>query len=81
MSQSIDKIANPADREIFLPKFFHQIYKPLLPPHILRLKVGISIILLYNLYPPRLCNSSKIQLEFISEKVLEGMIIGGKYKE
>lgn len=60
MSKSMDKAADPADRETFLPEFFHQIYKPFLPPYILRLKVGMPIMLLRNLDLPRLCNGIRI---------------------
>lgn len=41
----------------------------------------MPIILLYNLDLSKLCNSIKIQLRFISQKVLEKVIIERKYKE
>lgn len=39
LSKSVDEAADPADRATFPPVFFHQIYEPSLPPHILRHKV------------------------------------------
>ncbi len=60
MSQNVDEVTDPADRETFPPEFFHQIYEPSLPSHILRLKVGMPIILLHNLHLSRLCNGSRI---------------------
>lgn len=80
MSKSVDEAADPADRETFPPEFFHQIYEPSLPPHILRLKVGMPVMLQRNLDPPRLCNGTRIQLRFIGRKVLEGVIMGGEYE-
>lgn len=65
LSKSVDEAADPADRETISPEFFHQTYEPLLPPHILRLKVGMPVMLLRNLDPPRLCNGTRIQLRFI----------------
>lgn len=81
MSKIVDKAADPADKQTFLPEFFHQIYEPFLPLHILRLKVGMPIILLRNLDPPKLCNGTRIQLKFIGWKVLERVIMGEKYEE
>ncbi len=76
MNETVDL----ADREIFPLKFFRQIYEPSLPPHILWLKFEMLVMLLYNLDLPRLCSGTKIQLRFISQKVLEGVIMGEKYK-
>lgn len=78
--KSVDKAVNLVDRETFPLEFFYQIYEPLLLPYILRLKVGMLVMLLRNLDPPRLCNGSRIQLRFISQKVLEGVIIERKYE-
>lgn len=40
----------------------------------------MPIMLLHNLDPPRLYNDTRIQLRFIGQKVLEKMIMKGKYE-
>lgn len=69
-----------ADKKIFLLEFFYQIYKSLLSLYILCLKVKMPIMLLYNLDLLRLYNNIRIQLRFIGQKVLEKVIMKGKYK-
>ena len=76
---SFDQAVNPEDNEIFPNKYWNKFYKPSLPPHKLRLKVGTPVILMRNLNTPRLCNRTRILLTECGRHVLKGNIMGGSF--
>ncbi|GBP26555.1 hypothetical protein EVAR_86058_1 [Eumeta japonica] len=54
------------------------IFVPVLPPHKLKIKIGMPIILLRKLNPPTLCNGTRLQeLMSLQRNVIEGRIISG----
>lgn len=51
-----------------------------MPPHILQLKVGVAIIMLRNINPPRLCNGTRLAVKKLMDNVIEATILKGEYK-
>jgi hypothetical protein len=48
-----------------------------MPPHVLRLKIGMPVILLRNLRPPGHCNGTRYVVHRVRHRLLELMTIGG----
>ena len=77
---SEDKAVDEALREEFPSEAFHNCDEPSLPPHVLRLKVGMPLMILRNLDPPVQCNGTRVRLTRITPHVLETEVISGKCK-
>ena len=80
LKYSSDKAVDPSLEEEFPPECFHRYDEPSLPPHVLRLKVGMPLMLLRNLDPPVQCNGTRVRLTRILGHVLEAEVISGKSK-
>jgi len=52
-----------------------------LPPHILTLKIDLSIILFRNINPPRLCNRTRLTMKKMMNNIIEASILNGNFKE
>ncbi|GFU96236.1 ATP-dependent DNA helicase [Trichonephila clavipes] len=51
-----------------------------MPLHVLTLKIGVPIILLRNINPPRLCNGTRLSVKKMRNNVIEATILTGKFK-
>ncbi|KAJ8880822.1 hypothetical protein PR048_017293 [Dryococelus australis] len=51
-----------------------------MPPQVLTLKIGVPIILLRNINPPRLCNGTRLSVKKMMNNIIEAIILKGKFK-
>lgn len=63
-------------RENYANKCFYHDTKASLPPHILRLKVGMPVMILCNLEPSFKCNGTRARITGISQHTIEAEVIG-----
>lgn len=61
-------------------EFLNSLDLPGLPPHVLKLKVGVPIILLRNVNPPRLCNGTRLAVKRMMDNIIEATILNGNYR-
>ncbi|XP_055612030.1 ATP-dependent DNA helicase pif1-like [Uranotaenia lowii] len=78
--KSFDTVINPDEAVNYPIEFLNSLDLPGMPPHMLVLKVGVPIILLRNICPPRLCNGTRMSVKRLMNNVLEATILIGKYK-
>ena len=79
-SYSADKIVDQEDADNYASEYLNTINLSSLPPHLLKLKVGASVILLRNLSPSTgMCNGTRLRVVRISQRVIECEILAGKH--
>ena len=76
---SVDRAASEEDEELFPTEYFNAFYEASLPPHKLRVKPGVPVMLLRNIDPPRLCNGTRLRITQCGKHVFEGEIMGGTH--
>ena len=77
---STNKAVEEYDECEFPPEVLDSLRPLGLPPHILSLKIGSPIMLLRNLDPPRLCNGTRLIVKDLTEHLIDGEILSGKYQ-
>ena len=78
---SIDRVVKEEEVVYYPIEFLNSIKLPGLPDQMIELKVGIPIILLRNVDPPRLCNASRLLETNLNNHIIESRILTGEYKE
>ncbi|XP_054269201.1 ATP-dependent DNA helicase PIF1-like [Macrosteles quadrilineatus] len=77
---SIDSITEEEQALHYPVEFLNTLELPGIPPHKLELQLGIPVILLRNLEPPRLCNGTRLLITSLKENVIEAKILTGSAK-
>ncbi|KAJ8893845.1 hypothetical protein PR048_006446 [Dryococelus australis] len=77
--KSIDTVMNHDDVN-YPTEFLNSIDLSVIPPHVLTLKIGVSIILLRNINPPCLCNGTRLSVKKMMNNIIEAAVLKGKFK-
>ena len=61
--KSVDTVLEPNEAVNYPSEFLNSVDLSGFPPHVLQLKIGVPIILLRNINPPKLCNSTRLAVK------------------
>ena len=61
--KSVDTVLEPNEAVNYPSEFLNSIDLSGFPPHVLQLKIGVPIILLRNINPPKLCNGTRLAVK------------------
>ena len=79
-SYNADKIIDQENADNHASEYLNTINLASLPPHLLKLKVGATVILLRNLSPStRICNGTRLHVVRIRQRVIEYEILAGQH--
>lgn len=74
---SIDTLMDNEDTTLYTTEFLNSLEIPGVPSHLLKLKVGVTVILMRNLDPPRLCNGTRLLIKKLLKNLVVAEILTG----
>lgn len=77
---SLDTVVNSDDITAYPTEFLNSLDMPGVPSHKIKLKIGVSIILMRNLDAPRLCNGTRLRVTRIGTHIITAEILTGSAK-
>lgn len=75
--KAIDTVVDKEDACQFPVEFLNSLNVPGIPSYSLKLKVGLPVILMRNIKPPRLCNGTRLRVRKLNNNVVEAEILTG----
>ena len=78
--KSVDTVLEPNEAVNYPSEFLNSVDLSGFPPHVLQLKIGVPIILLRNINPPKLCNGTRLAVEKTMENIIEATILTGPFE-
>ncbi|UYV67936.1 hypothetical protein LAZ67_5002546 [Cordylochernes scorpioides] len=78
--RSIDTMVDPDESVSYPPEFLNSLELSGTPSHKIVLKVGVPVILIRNLDPPRLCNGTRLCITQMGINVLQARILTGSFR-
>jgi len=74
---SINTVVEESDATHYAVEFLNSLSASGLPAHAIKLKVGVPIMLLRNLSPPKLCNGTRLKVISLHRHTIEAKILTG----
>ena len=74
---SINTVVDQDDATHYPVEFFNSLSESGLPAYTIKLKVGVPIMLLRNLTPPKLCNGTRLKVVSLQRNIIEAEILTG----
>ncbi|KAI5150384.1 ATP-dependent DNA helicase PIF1 [Enteropsectra breve] len=77
---SVDTVIVAEDAVNYPVEFLNSLDLPGIPPHTLKLKVGVPVIMLRNINQPKLCNGTRLAVKNLMSNLVEATILTGPFK-
>lgn len=77
--KSIDRVTDENQAVNYPIEFLNSLEPSGMPQHILKLKLGVPLMIIRNIDPPKLCNGTRVVVKSLMQNVIEATIMNGKY--